>query len=130
LVITFFLRRIFFFKTVRNFPVAADAIDLRFLGGQIQTFSVQCYIVKLCVELVVDIFFAIVVVVGGGGNKLKTTVFFILPRLGVTAAVLRCAAAVFLFTATLADCPVRAAAAAAAPETDRCAAPGPCTSSM
>jgi hypothetical protein len=132
LVVTFFLRRIFFVKTVRDFPVEADAIDCQFLGGQRQTFCIQRYIIELCVELIVDIFFAIVVIVvgfsSGGGDKLKKTVFFLLPRLGVAAAVLRFAAAVFLFTATLAYCPV--IAAAAAPETALCAAPGPCTSSM
>jgi hypothetical protein len=120
LVVAFFLRRIYFVKTVRNFPVAADYIDCQFLGGQRQTFSFQCYIVKLCVELEVDIFFDIVVVVSSGGD--------LLPRLNVTAAVSRCAAAVFFSTVTLADFPVRAAAAA--PETALCAAPGNCTSSM
>jgi hypothetical protein len=65
LVVTFFLRRIFFVKTVRDFPLAADAINCRFLGGQRKTFCVQRYIVELCVELIVDIFFAISVVGGG-----------------------------------------------------------------
>jgi hypothetical protein len=116
-------------KLSEIFPVVEDAIDCRFLGGQIKIFSVQCYSVKLCVELIVNIFFAIVVVVVGFcGDKLKTTVFFLLPRLCVAAAVLPCAAAVFLFTATLAYCPVRAADVA--PETALCAAPGPCTPSM
>jgi hypothetical protein len=67
LVFTFFLRRILFVKTVRDFPVSVDAIDCRFLGGQIQTFCVQRYIVELRVELIVDIFFAIVVVIVVGG---------------------------------------------------------------